>query len=35
MYAGRVGPLTLVFALAQSRRPCSGVKRVEDKVLIG
>jgi trk system potassium uptake protein TrkH len=35
MYAGRVGPLTLVFALAQSRRPQNGVKRVEDRVLIG
>jgi trk system potassium uptake protein TrkH len=35
MYAGRVGPLTLVFALAQSRRPQNGVKHVEDRVLIG
>jgi trk system potassium uptake protein TrkH len=35
MYAGRVGPLTLVFALAQSRRPPNGVKHVEDRVLIG
>jgi trk system potassium uptake protein TrkH len=35
MYAGRVGPLTLVFALAQSRRPQNGVRYVEDKVLIG
>ena len=35
MYAGRVGPLTLVFALAQSRRPQNGVRHVEDRVLIG
>jgi trk system potassium uptake protein TrkH len=35
MYTGRVGPLTLVFALAQSRRPPNGLKRVEDRVLIG
>jgi trk system potassium uptake protein TrkH len=35
MYAGRVGPLTLVFALAQSRRPQNGVKHAEDRVLIG
>jgi len=35
MYAGRVGPLTLVFALAKSRRPQVNVKHVEDKVLIG
>lgn len=35
MYAGRVGPLTLVFALAQSRTPKNGVRHVEDKVLIG
>jgi trk system potassium uptake protein TrkH len=35
MYAGRVGPLTLVFALTQSRRPQNGVRHVEDRVLIG
>jgi trk system potassium uptake protein TrkH len=35
MYAGRVGPLTLVFALAQSRKPQNGVRHVEDRVLIG
>jgi len=35
MYAGRVGPLTLVFALAQSRKAQHGVKHVEDKVLLG
>jgi trk system potassium uptake protein TrkH len=35
MYAGRVGPLTLVFALAQSRKPKNGVRHVDDKVLIG
>jgi trk system potassium uptake protein TrkH len=35
MFAGRVGPLTAMIALAQSARPKNLIRRVEDRVLIG
>ncbi len=35
MYAGRLGPLTLVLALVQHRKPKTVVRYVEDRVLIG
>lgn len=35
MFSGRVGPLTAMIALAQLARPKNGVRRVEDRVLIG
>jgi trk system potassium uptake protein TrkH len=35
MFAGRVGPLTAMMALAQSARPTNVIRRVEDRVLIG
>jgi trk system potassium uptake protein TrkH len=35
MFAGRVGPLTAMVALAQSARPKNLIRRVEDRVLIG
>lgn len=35
MYAGRLGPLTLVFAIVQHRKPRTLLRRVEDRVLIG
>jgi trk system potassium uptake protein TrkH len=35
MFAGRVGPLTAIIALAQSARPKNLIRRVEDRVLIG
>jgi trk system potassium uptake protein TrkH len=35
MYAGRLGPLTLVVALVQHRKPKTIVRYVEDRVLIG
>jgi trk system potassium uptake protein TrkH len=35
MYAGRLGPLTLAFAIMQRRKPKTLLRRVEDRVLIG
>ena len=35
MFAGRVGPLTAMIALAQSTPPKNLIRRVEDRVLIG
>ena len=35
MYAGRVGPLTLAFALAQKRKATAQIKYPEEKILIG
>jgi trk system potassium uptake protein TrkH len=35
MYAGRVGPLTLAFALAQRRHRVSRIKYLEENILIG
>jgi trk system potassium uptake protein TrkH len=35
MFAGRVGPLTTMIALAQSAPPKNVIRRVEDRVLIG
>jgi trk system potassium uptake protein TrkH len=35
MYAGRLGPLTLAFAIMQHRKPKTLLRRVEDRVLIG
>jgi trk system potassium uptake protein len=35
MYAGRLGPLTVAFAIMQRRKPKTLLRRVEDRVLIG
>jgi hypothetical protein len=35
MYAGRLGPLTVAFAIMQHRKPKTLLRRVEDRVLIG
>jgi len=35
MFTGRIGPLTLAFAIAQRQRVMPGLKRPEEKIIIG